>query len=77
MSAGRLPKKIRELLEQLPGWSHDMTRGHAKLTHRASGVVVFTSKTPSDVRGHKNALAMCRRIELAHRKSSEGSTTNV
>lgn len=65
--ATRLSKTVRELLRQLPGWSHDMTRGHLKLTHDASGAVVFTSKTPSDVRAHKNAIATCRRIEQEHK----------
>lgn len=66
--AERLSKTVRELLKQLPGWSHDMTRGHLKLTHLDSGCVVFTSKTPSDVRSHKNAIAQCRRIEQEQRK---------
>ncbi|ARB06164.1 hypothetical protein FDH38_gp110 [Dinoroseobacter phage vB_DshS-R5C] len=60
--ATRLPKPLRELLEQLPTWSADMRSRHVKLVHE-SGAVITTSKTPSDVRSYRNALARCKRIE--------------
>ena len=65
-------KRIKEFKRKFPAWTVSVTRGgHIRLTHTATGKVLFASRTPSDWRSDRNFASQVRRAERQMNTNTE------